>query len=865
MDDAERLYDQFDRAVRLEGQERAALLDDIAQLDPSLHAELVELLRNDATAPPGFLGGPRPSPSPKAKPSTHWDRPLAGFPEKVGGYRLLRVLGQGGMGVVFEAEQSRPARRVALKVIRPRMMQPEVLDRFSAEAEILGRLRHPSIAHVYEAGMDQSAGETWPYIAMELVTGRSLEAYLDARACSTRERLELFARICDAVEHAHQQGVVHRDLKPANIMIVEAGREQDGTPKILDFGVARVAGTEFEHTGQTQAGAIIGTLGYMSPEQLLGRSSEVDARSDLYSLGVVLFRMLTGRLPYDVQDKSLPEVVHLVERDEPTRISEVVDGLSRDIETIVSKALEKDRDRRYASAAELSADVRRHLGDEPIQARAPSLRYRAAKFTRRHRALVGGVAATIAALLVGVVIATSALLQVRRERDAKEEALQISRATTAFLTDMLGAANPRSGGKDVTVAQVLDDAGERIETAYPDKPLVAGRLWRTLGEAYFGLGLPHQAVAVLRRAVAALSEATGSTSLEVLAARRELGRALFEDEDHTYDEAMLEVRAVLEDYREQLEPTDLRIAETLGGMAMIEMFAGSYEKSLEYMEEAKEIADRSRSLPTRLRVDLCALQGNVHMREGTHHEGLVLFKACVEDVMDRLGPDHPDTLDLLEGMALTYRNLGQLEDAARVFRRVWETSKRVMGPASSETLQTANFLGRVLADQDRIDDALEVVAEARRADEAKRGYVQGYLDFAYGRILAKAERWTDAEAAFRRSLKRIEIMGATGSYSYFVTTLELAKALLPSKKYGEAERRLRRILKDMNSAAFDHLKDEANLLVSQAMVLQGHRDIALSWLQGLPEPKSKDRKAALRAAIQDLRPGARPAVRSPRR
>ncbi len=297
------------------------------------------------------------------------------------------------MGAVYEAEQDSPRRTVALKVVRPGLASAALLKRFGHESQILGRLHHPGIAQVYEAGV----AEGQPFFAMEFIRGQRLDEY--ARARTLPERLELMARVCDAVQHAHDQGVIHRDLKPANILV-----DPTGQPKVLDFGVARATDADLlTEAGLTQTGQLLGTLSYMSPEQVSANPAAIDHRADVYALGVLLFELVAGRLPHRLENRPLAETARLIVEEDPPRVGTLNPELRGDVETIVAKALEKDRARRYASSAELAADLRRCLSHEPIRARPPSALYQLRKFARRNRGLVGGLLATGVALVLGLV------------------------------------------------------------------------------------------------------------------------------------------------------------------------------------------------------------------------------------------------------------------------------------------------------------------------------------------------------------------------------------------------------------------------------------------------------------------------------
>src|SRR5262245_9711716 len=412
-----RLWALFDQAADLPPQEQHALLDAACRDDAALRAEVERLLADDARlhadgGASAFLDSPVAR-SPTLAIPAPGAAVTAALPPRIGRYRILRLLGEGGMGVVYEAEQDNPRRPVALKVIRPGLVSPVLLKRFAHEAQILGRLHHPGIAQIYDAGV---AEDGQPFFALEFIRGLPLDAYARRHALDPAARLDLLARVCDAVQHAHEQGVIHRDLKPANILVDETGQ-----PKVLDFGVARATDADLlTTTDHTRTGQLLGTLSYMSPEQVAADPAALDQRSDVYTLGVILFELLAGRLPYPLEHLPLPEAARLIREQEPSRLGALETRLRGDVETIVARALEKERARRYASAAELAADVRRHLRNEPIRARPPSALYQLRKFARRNKALVGGVAAVMAALVAGLIGTTLFAVREARQRGQAE-------------------------------------------------------------------------------------------------------------------------------------------------------------------------------------------------------------------------------------------------------------------------------------------------------------------------------------------------------------------------------------------------------------------------------------------------------------
>ncbi|MCW5775229.1 MAG: protein kinase [Phycisphaeraceae bacterium] len=411
--DADRLREVeslFIAAMEVPADRRGAFVAARCGRDEELRRE-VESLLGHASGSIGMLDVP-----PVAAPigATFSNEPVrfeAALPSdrRIGSYKVVRFLGAGGMGVVYLAEQERPRRTVALKIIRGAIASPSLLRRFEHEAEILGRMHHAGIAQIFEAGIAETEAGSQPFIAMELVEGPPITDFAEARRLSTHERLALLARVCDAIHHAHQRGVIHRDLKPSNILV-----DAHGQPKILDFGVARAMDADLQVTTlRTSVGQLIGTLPYMSPEQIAADPSEIDNRSDVYALGVIAFELLAGKLPFDLRSRSIPEAARIIRDEAPTRLSMVDRTLRGDIETIVGKAMAKEKSRRYQSAAELAADIRRYLSGEPIAARESSAAELLRRSLRRYRS---ALAAGVIVALVLAVVATYMAIQSTKNR-----------------------------------------------------------------------------------------------------------------------------------------------------------------------------------------------------------------------------------------------------------------------------------------------------------------------------------------------------------------------------------------------------------------------------------------------------------------
>ncbi|MGD8450521.1 MAG: protein kinase [Phycisphaerae bacterium] len=399
-----RVQTVFEQISAAAPEDRAAVLDEACGDDAALRREVESLLDHDARAADSFLASPALPFRPADDDVPAWADNL--IDRRIGRYTITRLIGHGGMGCVFEARQEHPARAVALKVLWPGFSAPSALARFRLEPEVLGRLQHPNIAQVYDAGTHQdpaAPGPPVPYFAMEYIAdARSLIAFADAEKLSTRQRLELFAKVCDAVHHGHQKGIIHRDLKPANILV-----GADGEPKVIDFGVARASDADIVMTTQhTRPGDLIGTVHYMSPEQCDGHSANIDTRSDVYSLGVVVYELLTGTAPYDTSGTTVYAAIRAIKETSPRRPSQINRRLRGDVEAILLRALEKDPARRYVSAADLGQDIRRHLAGEPIEARRPTAARRVVHWLVRHPLLT-----TLAAcmLILGLTVAASAI------------------------------------------------------------------------------------------------------------------------------------------------------------------------------------------------------------------------------------------------------------------------------------------------------------------------------------------------------------------------------------------------------------------------------------------------------------------------
>jgi serine/threonine protein kinase len=738
----ERIKELFAAACKLSPRERGAYLDEHCpdvdlrrEVEALLEAGLGETIagaRHDS-----FMVVPATSavPSdPSSAPTRFVSHPPQPFdvPKRIGRYRIVRKLGEGGMGIVFEAEQTEPVkRRVALKLIKPGMDSARVIARFDTERQALALMDHENVARVLDAGATEDGR---PYFVMDYVAGVPITEYCDTNKLSTSERLELFLRICDGVHHAHQKGVIHRDLKPSNILVeLHDGKPR---PKIIDFGVAKA--TEQRHSELemfTEFGMIIGTPEYMSPEQANPTTLDIDTRTDIYSLGVVLYELLVGQLPIDAREMrraGYDAMRRKIQDEIPSRpstrlttyddtssttaqnrrasLASLIRQLRGDLDWITMKALEKDRTRRYRSAAEFADDVRRHIRSEPVIAGPPRLGYRVSKFYRRHRIAVG-VAASFALLLLAGVTGTSfGLVKAIEAREIAEYEAETSREVIEFMSEVFDVENYAVPGDVVTAKEVLDQGADQVRFGFEGRPRLQGRMMEVLGVIYRYLGLYDASLRLLEDSLATRRRALGDTHPDVALSQSAIAGVYIES--GRIDSAADHLQQALAIQERTLGRDDPERARTLNNLGAVALRRQEWERARDYWEQALAIRLAAYG-PEHLEV--AKMLGNLsvaYAQLGDLERGRDAVERAIRIRQKQQHPDHPDIAKLRQRLSVQLSAAGEYEAALDQAERALAIQRKVLEESNPRIGYTLVAVGRAKEGLGDLAGAVQAVEQA---------------------------------------------------------------------------------------------------------------------------------------------------------
>lgn len=691
------------------------------------------------------------------------------LPEQIGPFRVLRLLGEGGMGAVYLGEQQVPVQRqVALKVVHASLRSPNAVARFTAERQALARLSHPNVAQLFEAG---TTPDGFPYFAMEFLPGDTLGTYCRRRRLGIRERVALFVQVCQGVQHAHQKGLIHRDLKPNNLLVADIGGL--AVPKVIDFGIAKALDDPLTESGELTGVGAIGTPSYMSPEAFSSHN-DLDTRTDIYSLGIVLYELLAGVRPNDLsglalvrlnaagQRPPMPALTARVVGLDAERASAIAAerGLKRaqlaqqlrdDLEWIVGRAIAEDRDQRYATAADLAADLSRYLNHQPVEARPPSVRYRAGKFVRRHRVSVLAAALVLLALVLGIVGTTLGMLQAAREAEA-------ARQVAAFLTRIFEVSDPGTGrGATVTARELLDQGAARIRDELKDQPIVQAQLLRTMGGVYQNLGLYAQAepleqaaLSLRRRTLGPQHPDVGRSLLALGTLYNRLGR--YREAEPLQQQALALLQA-------RLGNEDADVAEARTQLGLTRFLLGDADAAERLHRDALDTRERQLGADSpEVAISLAHL-GYLLNNRGRHAEAEPYLLRALAIRESALGADHflvSVSKDLLGDL---YSSMGRLDEAVALYDSSLAIKRQVYPPEHPLIGESHFSLGRAYAAQGK-------AADARAALEAGIGLVEGTLGAQHislsrglqelGILLGYQGQWQEAEAVFVRLVEVYE-------------------------------------------------------------------------------------------------------------
>ncbi len=800
------------QAMQLAPEQRAGFIDEACSSDHALRAEVESLLLADQAVRSSFL---------QSVPLAEELRADSGRIEPVGAletgqifsqrFRLVRKLGEGGMGQVWLCEQTSPVRRqVALKLIKAGMYDEAVVQRFQSERQSLAIMDHPAIAKVFDAG---ATPQGQPYFVMEYVPGRPITEYCDEEKRRIPERLELFIQACEGVQHAHQKAIIHRDLKPANILVVEVDGKP--VPRIIDFGLAKAATPPIAGENLlTRPGLFVGTPAYMSPEQADPSVQDIDTRTDVYSLGVVLYVLLAGSQPFETkrQKQPLDELLRKLREEEPptpsikvstdretsaataeargTEPKHLVSLLRGDLDWITMKALEKDRARRYGAPSELAADIRRYLNHEPVVARPVSVSYRLRKYTRRHRVAVSVAAGLVLLLAAFSVLQGVELRRITRERDRANRERDRATRITDFMTGMFKVSDPSEArGNSVTAREILDKASNDMGTGLAKDPEVQSQMMQVTARTYANLGLYARAHELAKRAMDDRLSILGPDDPKTLESMTQLGDIL--EREGSYAEGEKLERQALMGERRNPGPEDPLTLDTMDKLAVILIDEGHYDEAEKLDREVIEARTRGPDPESIQTLRAMNNLGTALEEQGRYPEAEAEDRNLLDAARRVLGPDHPLTMGAMGNLAVAIERQGRFTEAEQLFREVLATEQRVMGPEHPDTVIAIATLAEVLGAENRLADGEKLYREAVRISLRTLGpehpdtltYECNFAD-----LIFREGHLREAEKLQRETLAtQLRVQGPE-SPDALQTKSNLARTLNREGHYAEAEK-----------------------------------------------------------------------------
>jgi serine/threonine protein kinase/flagellar biosynthesis regulator FlbT len=807
----ERVKNLLHQALPLDPEQRARFLDTECVPGDAVRAEVESLLAAGENVRSNFLQSPRLTDEPDTDCIGTAGKLEAGqiFAQR---FQLVRRLGEGGMGQVWLAEQTSPVRRqVALKLIKAGMYDEAVVQRFQSERQSLAIMDHPAIAKVFDAG---ATPQGQPYFVMEYVPGLPITEYCDQKKLKIADRLELFVQVCEGVQHAHQKAVIHRDLKPANILVVEVDGKP--VPRIIDFGLAKATAPQAPgETVFTHLGHFVGTPGYMSPEQADPELVDIDTRTDVYSLGVVLYVLLAGFQPFETKQRQklpLDELLRKLREEEPPRPStkvgadrdastaaaearsteprQLVNLLRGDLDWITLKALEKDRARRYGAPSELADDIRRYLNHEPVTARPAGAGYRLRKYIRRNRVAAAVVAGLVLLLAAFSVLQALQLRRITRERDRATRERDRATRITDFMTGMFKVSDPSEArGNSVTAREILDKASNDMGKGLAKDPEVQAQMMEVMASTYLNLGLNARAHELAQHAFDARKNLLGPDDPRTLESMSQLGRVL----DHEGHDAEAEkiVRQALADERRVLGSDDPLTIDTMSSLAWIVQAQGRFDEAEKLTREVIEAATRRLGPESNTVLGaMSSLSGDL-WNQGRYAEAEREYRQLLEMERHVLGPDHPGTLNVMSNLALTIQTEGRLAEAEQMYRESIIAEQRVIGPEHPSTLGAMFNLAGLLGAEGRHAEAEKLYRETLAIQSRTLGAEHPRT------LLTKSalagELFVEGDAREGEKLERetlasmVRVLGPEHP-STLVCQSSLAKGLIMEGRYAEAEK-----------------------------------------------------------------------------